>query len=236
MTSYRRSHLQKSGHDYDADLAAGSLNHFMQIRESELIDEFLKGIATGPSKRYLDFACGSGRILQQISPQFGETVAVDVSASMMEQAREKVPGATFHLADLTKDDPNLGCFDLISAFRFFGNAEHSLRAAVLGALRPRVKDDGFLLINNHRNPGSLLSRVSRHTAGMDLTYDRLRDLLAQHGFSIVRQAPIGAWMLRHKWTNRRAWEGSLGKLGERLTSLPFLAPYAPDMVLLARPV
>ena len=91
--------------NYDADLAAGSLNHFMQIRESELVDEFLKGIATGPSKRYLDFACGSGRILQQISPHFGETVAVDVAASMMEQAREKVPGATFHLADLTKDDP-----------------------------------------------------------------------------------------------------------------------------------
>jgi len=233
--SYRESHLDKSGETYDADLNNNNFDHFMQIREAELIVDFLSYIPHGNGKRYLDFACGTGRILQQITPYFDTTIAVDVSETMMKQAQKILPDVTFYLSDLTKENLDIGQFDLVSAFRFFGNAEDSLRLAVLKALRKRVKPHGFLLINNHRNPSSLLARISGDKTGMDLTYKKLKSQLSNCGFLIVKQMPIGCWMLRNRWCQKDIWDSARGKTAEKLTAFSSFAPIAPDMIILAKP-
>jgi hypothetical protein len=75
---------------------------------------------------------------------------------------------------LTTTNLDIGQFDLVTAFRFLGNADDQLRRSAMDALRVRI--DGYLLINNHRNPVAvsdkwqleplLLSDVGKH-AGLD---------------------------------------------------------------------
>ncbi len=216
-------------------LSSGGFGHYMVAREAELVEALVDQMLPSQRERYLDFACGSGRILSVIAPHFRDVVAVDVSENMVQAAREKVPAAMFHLVDLTKQELDIGRFDLVSAFRFFGNAEDSLRRSVLDALRARVKDSGFLLINNHRNPSSLLARISRERKGMDLNYGKLQGLLRDHSFKIVKKIPIGTWMLRHRWCEQAVWDSPMGRIGDRLTAIPLLARFSPDMIILAKP-
>jgi SAM-dependent methyltransferase len=232
---YSESHLGKCGSDYNAMIHSGGLDHYMAIREAILVEALVNRMDPSQRGRYLDFACGSGRILSVIAPYFREVVAVDVSENMIQLARTAVPDATFHLRDLTTQDADIGHFDLISAFRFFGNAEDYLRRAVLEVLRKKVAPHGMLLLNNHRNPSSFLATLSRHKQGMDLHYPKLAKLLRDHGFEIVEQIPIGTWILRHRWCRRAVWDSTSGRIYDRLTVPSFLARFSPDMIILAKP-
>src|SRR6185436_6830497 len=101
---------------------------------------------------------------------------------------------------------------LVTSFRFFGNAEQSLRAAVLGALKRRLAPGGYLIINNHRNPWSALDtlyRLAGGTSDLDLTYGKLARLLHSNGFRIVRTYPIGVWLLRHRMIQTSILESRL---------------------------
>jgi len=234
--NYNQSHLEKKGEQYDQALNEGGLNQFMSIKEALIVKDLVNKLKFTGNPRYLDFACGSGRILSLVAPFFNDVVAVDVSENMVQAAREKVPSAKFHLANITSQELDIGQFDLITAFRFFGNAEDSLRNSVLNALRSHIKEDGYLLINNHRNPKSLLSRISGDKGNMDLDYKKLPNILATNGFTIIRKIPIGTWFLRNSWLKQEIWEHPLGKFADLITRIPALAPISPDMVILAQPI
>src|SRR4051812_33479433 len=75
-------------------------------------------------ERYLDFACGTGRVTGFLAPLFDTTVGVDISEPMLEVARAQLPNATFVKADVREAQVELGGpFDLITAFRFLLNAD-----------------------------------------------------------------------------------------------------------------
>ncbi len=233
--SYRCSHAGKSGRAYDETLNTVSFDRYLAVRESKIAMEIVKGRLIERRERYLDFACGTGRILSVLAPFFQEVVGVDISESMLYEARSKVEKASFHVVDLTSRDVDIGRFDLITAFRFFGNAEPDLRRDVLGVLRSKLRHNGFLLLNNHRNPSSLRAKISGNTDAMDLTLDKLAQLLTDTGFEIIKTIPIGAWMLRHRWSEPKYWNSYLGRIADRLTNLSSLCQYSPDMIILARP-
>jgi predicted TPR repeat methyltransferase len=81
---------------------------------------------------------------------------------MLEVARSKSHHAEIIEADLTRADA-LGDrqFDLITAFRFFPNAQNSLRMEAMGVLVRHLAPSGFLVFNNHKNSGSSVRRLSR---------------------------------------------------------------------------
>ena len=112
------------------------------------------------SPHLLDFACGTGRILSFLASRCRSAVGLDVSESMLEVARRSCNGAEFIRADITTEDV-LGRreFDLITAFRFFPNAEHDLRESALGTLIRHLSPQGILLFNNHKRSGSLRRRI-----------------------------------------------------------------------------
>ena len=43
----------------------------------------------------------------------------------------------------------LGLFDLVTSFRFFGNAQDELRSSALAAINRHLRPQGYLIINNH---------------------------------------------------------------------------------------
>lgn len=158
---------------------------------NQILDKHLghEGIA------HLDFACGTGRILGHFLAKVSSATGVDVSSSMMEIARQVAPGSELIEADLTQNDV-LGerQFDLITAFRFFPNAEPDLRLAAFRTLSRHLAPRGILVFNNHKNRNSLARRISRllgrEVAKGTMTHSEVEALVAAAGLRIVEVIPL----------------------------------------------
>ena len=236
--SYSDSHLER-GTTYDQVLRESPFDAYMARWEAKYAIETVRRHFPQGVPRYLDFACGTARITQLIAPLARETVGVDVSPSMLREATAKVPGVRFIQADLTKEDAKVGLFDLVSSFRFLGNAEQSLRLAVLRALNGVLRDGAYLLVNSHRNPLALASLLNSATGGervMDLTFGKLRSLLSTTGFEIVERRPIAFWQYRSKIMNTVSSDPDREARLERQFGSSALVPFAPDALILARKV
>lgn len=234
---YRSSHVARGDH-YDELLATVPFDAYMTHWERRHLEAIVRELFPAGVPRYLDFACGTGRATATVAPLARTTVGVDVSPSMLAVARAKLPDATFHLADLTKEDPDLGRFELITSFRFFGNAQDELREGVLRALVARLAPGGYLVINSHRNPRALYSLLDRASGGdagsMDLHLGKLRTLLGRHGLQIRRRQPIGAWMFRSRMLQSYEPDDPVAVANEQRFSHPLLASIAPDVVIVAQ--
>jgi|TARA_B110000483_G_scaffold205864_1_gene249772 SAM-dependent methyltransferase len=127
--------------------------------------KYLKKILTENFKNekiiHLDFACGTGRVLKFLEDQTTSSIGIDVSNEMICVARNTVHSQIIE-GDVTKKNLlNDKKFNLVTAFRFFPNAEENLRKGVLDNIVPHIVDNGFLVFNNHRNKDSFLERVIR---------------------------------------------------------------------------
>ena len=232
---YRQTHLDKGG-VYDATIASLPWDAYMARWEAAYLREVVPALVGGAG-RYLDFACGTGRITEVVAPLVREAVGVDLSDSMLAEARRKCPGAHFVRADLTSEDVDIGQFDLATSFRFLGNAGPELRQAALGAIAKRLRPEGFLIVNNHRNPraiGTLLAKLDGSRHDLDLTHGMLVRLLADAGFRITRVRPIGFWVVRARYRQSAILESERATTRERLFRHRAWARWAPDCVVVAQ--
>lgn len=197
-SDYRQSHLR-------ADKGQSYHNRFLDNPHRSLIWEIEKGKLDAIRRRYyadreirhLDFACGTGRILEHFEKDAVVSVGVDLSPSMLEVARERLERSEIIEADITKDDV-LGDrkFNLITAFRFFPNAQMQLRREAMRQLVRHLDDDGCIVFNNHKNHGSLLYRLARFLrrggdAGMSMT--EVSELVCEFGLKVERTYHAGVF-------------------------------------------
>ena len=235
---YRDSHRGR-GPTYDRTIFSTPLDAYADKWEAYHLSHVLAKLHPERIPRYLDFACGTGRITQRVEGLSQESYGVDISESMLAVARNKCQRTKFVCVDLTREDPDLGLFDVVTSFRFFGNAQDELRAAALSAISRRMRPGGHLIINNHRNPRSLMALVRRMATGlheMDLPHTKLKSLLAVHGFDIVQRHPIGFWIIRAKLTAAHWLESTFADKAERVFQHSVFASVAPDSLLVARKV
>jgi SAM-dependent methyltransferase len=231
-SDYRTSHIHK-GSLYDDDLYKSGWNRYLCHQEQMMIGIIIKRFFENRPIRCMDFACGTGRITIILERLAKECIGVDLSPSMLEKAKEKCRNTTFFLCDITKNSPDLGIFDLITAFRFFGHAQNILRTEVLLALSGYLADDGYLVLNNHRNPSApqnLLLHLTGGETNMDLTVAKLRRQVETCGFRMVDLYGIGGWSLRHRWQSWAEYPSERVRLLERVTRHRILAPFAPDWI------
>ena len=223
VKDYRMSHQgpESWAKDYDAKLfSPGSFDAMMWEREQWLLDRILQQHVPR-RESYLDFACGTGRVLGHLESSFQTAVGLDISDAMLAGARQRVRAATLVAGDATRDCTVLGArrFDLITAFRFFLNAQPSLRDEAMGFLASVLKNEqSRLLFNVHGNRFStraLVAAKARFTreqfASMSVR-DSI-DLAARHDLeviewygigsydkSLLRMMPLSAWC----WAERAA--------------------------------
>jgi SAM-dependent methyltransferase len=232
---YRGCHVAK-GQVYDSSLAASPFDAYMAKWEARLLTQSVRRLYPNGIPRYLDFACGTGRITQTVAPLARESVGVDISSSMLEMARAKCPETKFVQADLTQEKLDVGTFDLITSFRFFGNAQDELRVAALRAIVDMLRPNGHLVINNHRNPMSIAALLHSATGGsfgMDLHYFKLKRLLVEHGLKLVEVRPIGFWLFRSRMQASEDLANARSRM-ERMFGWRMFAPFAPDAFLVAQ--
>jgi len=113
--------------------------------------------------KHLDFACGTGRILEYLE-RFDRAlcVGVDISPSMLDIARQRTTRSEIIEGDITQRDI-LGkrTFSLITAFRFFPNAQDDLREDAMRVLASHLDSHGVLVFNNHKNLAFPANRLMR---------------------------------------------------------------------------
>jgi ubiquinone/menaquinone biosynthesis C-methylase UbiE len=233
---YRASHIDK-GADYDASLTADPFHRYMTQQEAAIIDRLTNRVFPGGVPRYLDFACGTGRITAQVEKAATESYAIDVSDKMVTEARRKCVRTRFRIIDITRHPFDLEQIDLVTAFRFFANAEGELREDALEALRRVMRPGAYLLLNNHRNSWSirnLLLRASGQEQDGCLSPPELERLLFRHGFTVVRSVGVGLWLWRARIVRPELLDSRLARILEPLSRLRILSSFCPDVVVLAR--
>ncbi len=233
-SDYRLSHLRR-GRDYDERLGSDALDSYMANAEAQWLSRTIRALYPGGVPRYLDFACGTGRITEIAAPLARESVGIDVSRSMLDVAAQKCPQVRFIEADATREHPDIGSFDLVTAFRFFGNAQDELRSAALRAIVSLLRPGGHLIFNNHRNPYALSAILNRATGGaddMDLHYFKLRRLLRSNGIEPVEVRAIGFWLFRSRLFPKAEFDDS--RLREQLFKGRAFAPLSPDALFVGR--
>lgn len=190
---YRSSHLAE-GEAYHAKFEQQIYRALMWTLEQQALRQLLASRADRATCRLLDFACGTGRVLAALTPDVAHASGVDISASMLTVAARIAAGAEIVCADITRD-PVLDSrrFDVITAFRFFPNAEPALREDAMAKLAGLLAPGGWLIINNHRRRGSLKHRVRllRSAIGLakgkdmhTLSDDEVAALAARHGLRV----------------------------------------------------
>jgi predicted TPR repeat methyltransferase len=193
---YRQSHRSK-GPEYHALFTENPRWALMWQLEQQVLRQVVGRFLRHKSIIHLDFACGTGRILAFLEHYTTQSVGVDVSHSMLETARTVIRRSRLVEADLTRHDALDGeQFDLITAFRFFPNAEPELRTAALRALAARLAPGGVLVFNNHRHTGALVRRLVRllrrkEASDAGMTDDACRALLQSNGLLLARRYHIG---------------------------------------------
>jgi ubiquinone/menaquinone biosynthesis C-methylase UbiE len=96
------------------------------------VDALCDTIAALEPARTLDIACGTAFLTQHLR---GEVVGLDQSATMLEEARQQAPGATFVQGDalfLPFDD---AAFDRVFTGHFYGHLDRAQRTRFLAEAR-----------------------------------------------------------------------------------------------------
>ena len=200
---YRTSHVgaESWAQDYDGKLfAPGSFDAAMWEREQRLLDRILDQHVSRRGS-YLDFACGTGRVLSYVEPHFWAAVGLDISDTMLAVARERAPNVKLVQADATRNPAALGNrrFDFVTAFRFFLNAQPALRDDAMAFLASTLRDrTSLLLFNVHGNRYStraLLAAKAMFTREQFASMS-VRDsfkLAERHGLEVVEWYGIGSY-------------------------------------------
>ena len=110
------------------------------------LPEIIARHVTGPVA--LDFGCGAGRSTRFLKRLGFDATGVDVSASMIEHARNADPAGSYRLiADGDFSGFEAGSLDLVlSAFAFDNIADAARRAQLLSGLRRLLKRDGRVIL------------------------------------------------------------------------------------------
>ena len=146
---------KESANEYDeVSYKEGSYGSVLWEIEREILIQHLESLRkTNNTIRYLDFACGTGRVVSALEDHVDESFGIDISPSMLDRAAQKTKRTTLTQGDITQDEKIInGKYDYITTFRFVLNANPELREEALEILSKKLKSsDSWLVFNMHTN-------------------------------------------------------------------------------------
>lgn len=115
----------------------------------EYIDKLQLPIAFQGSA--LDFGCGTGRLSQALAGFFSEVIGIDISANMVEQAKQALPQDIDHVKYLHNPSPNLQIldsekFDFIYSNIVLQHIAQQHQLAYLKEFSRVIKKGGWIII------------------------------------------------------------------------------------------
>ncbi|MEX0668711.1 MAG: class I SAM-dependent methyltransferase [Candidatus Saccharimonadales bacterium] len=193
---YRNKFSSENAQKYETSTYKNNSYYSLMWKiEKKYLQELLNG---RQFDNYLDFACGSGRVIEFTENYADKSTGVDVSADMLKLARSKIKKSKLIQQDLTQE--SLAAqenFDLITAFRFFLNAQSELREEVADEFAKITDKGSTVIISNQGNKTSFISitaLIEEALTGRKLNKMSLSDfkqLFESHGFKLVEYRGIG---------------------------------------------
>jgi len=191
---YRDNFLGDRANVYETrEYGKDSYYTFMWKLEKKYLKEFLM---KRKFKNYLDFACGNGRVIEFLEHYVENSLGIDVSEDMLKIAEKKVVRSDLLLQDITERKLKK-IFDLITAFRFFLNAQEDLRHDVLVQFKNLTKKDSVVIISNQGNRFSFrffTVFINKYIFKKDhnqLSKKDLEKLFENYGFKLIEYRGIG---------------------------------------------
>lgn len=239
FTDYRSSH-QGRGEDYGDTFKDLPHRKVIWDLEKKILDEITFGLGNCANLEYLDFACGTGRVIGHMEGRFKRCVGVDISPSMIEVAKKNGVASPLLVGDITRESclPAKAKFDVITAFRFFPNAEPELRSDAIKSMKSHLKHNGILVFNNHLNSTAsvfaLMRLFNKPFAREAVAESELISLINENGFEVVGKYHVGVLPVVDKVNPFPTWflrvvEGFLG-------SFQFFDRFAQNVIYVCRPV
>ncbi len=190
---YSSSHLNK-GDDYQYRFHQYPGRKLVWNLEKKVLKKILD--KKGRCKKHLDFAGGTGRIARIIENNCDEQIVLDISPKMLEFARKSLTKAKLICKDFNDNIPELkdGEYDLITAFRFFPNAEQKLRESAMNFIACKLSKGGWLICNNHRNFWSvpyIVNRLMLIGGDKGMSNNAMIKLAKQNGLTLVSSFSMG---------------------------------------------
>jgi len=229
----------------DNEYKDGSYSDLLWTIEKEQLLNIINRLKNNCLKvSYLDFASGTGRIISFVETYVDYAVGIEVSSEMASVAKDKVSNAKIECIDITqKDFPVIEKYDLITAFRFFLNAEPDLQKKAMQALAVRLKDNSSLLVfNNHGNFWSHkifmwpfhkifnIGKVNKFE-GNYMTFNEVKKLSSEAG--LVIEDVFGCGFLSAKFRVFCSHERQL-KIEKFLSRFRFLSYFAVNQMYVVR--
>ena len=145
-------------------------------------------------KKILDFACGSGRILKDMQILPNEIHGADISKEMLDLAKKNTKIKKLIQIDITRESTNKmkNTYDIITAFRFFLNANISLRNEAFFHLSLLLQKGGVLIFNNHANTTSIAGiykiwvKIKKKNICRTMSYRYIKKMADRYGFTVKR--------------------------------------------------
>ncbi len=158
--------------------------------ERGMVDAFLDRVP--PGGHIVDMGCGTGVPYDRAFVDAGfDVTGVDLVATNIDAARERVEGATFVQADFTAFDPDTAFDGLVCLFALFHvpRAEH---ADALAAFRGMLDDGAPMLITVGTADAA---ELTEEFAGEEMVWsffdaEQNRELIRDAGFTIERTERI----------------------------------------------
>jgi 2-polyprenyl-3-methyl-5-hydroxy-6-metoxy-1,4-benzoquinol methylase len=255
-TDYRDYHISDDAVGAYRDTYASGYYaaQWRQLEQPILRQLFEEQRALGAT-RLLDIACGQGRITVQAAEYFADVLGVDYSPQMLAIAQrswqEKATGGTDHLRFEVGDVRTFAAdkpFDVITAFRFFLNAEDDLRVEGLRCVRRNIAPAGVFITNVHVAASSPLacfygiSNSLRRVLGKPVSRVRntislrqFRKMLADEGLQIERVYRYSLLPRVGSLTDSLA-ERYIAKIDHAAGFVPGLRAMSQAFLVCARPV
>lgn len=241
---YRKSHAtyEKARNYENVVYSDDSYDYIIWKFEKKILDKYLKMLKNEDTNlSCLDFACGTGRIIQYLEEKLGRNdrfIGIDISESMLKIAKSKVSCSDLVRADISRNDiiPNQ-TFDLITVFRFFLNAQPSLRDNVMSALQAKLRDNNsILIINIHGNKYSyrFITVAIFKVIGKKLqylSYREVKNFIEKHNLEIIDFYGIG---FVPKIMYRLLPNTVLFYIDKYLQSFPYLKYFGYDLVFVCK--
>jgi SAM-dependent methyltransferase len=253
-TDYRTCHTgDEAALGYQRTYASGYYAAQWERLEKPLLARLFDEERRRGARRMLDIACGQGRITLFGAEFFEAVQGVDYSPEMLSVARQCLVNepslagrdVRFDVADVS-DYASAEPFDVITAFRFFLNANDELQRAALECVRRNLAPQGVFITNVHVSAGSPLGvfwntrNMLRRIAGKPrdpvrnvIGLARFRQMFDAHGFEITQVERYSLLPRVGKLTDSLAERGI--QQFEQLARIPGLGRLCQCYLVRARP-
>lgn len=170
VLAHEKFTARKIGENRDEFFASG------RWTVSRMLKRYEKHFGPLQPKRALDHGCGVGRLTLPLAEQFAEVVALDVSPSMLDEARANaaqsgVQNAAFSLADDHLSNAP-GQFDFVNSYMVLQHVRVRRGLGILSRLVSKVRPGGGFQIHFSTRTDPLRSRAlwwaSHHIPGVKI--------------------------------------------------------------------